>query len=358
SELMEALDRMDNPPALMVFGPPGVGKTSIMKEFVETKGYEARVKHLSRMDTTDWSGIPREKGNYTEFLPISIFKPVADGKKKIVIFFDELNTAQPSVLNAALDVILEKKGDTETLGASAKLPPDTIILAAGNLGPNEDGTYVEELSMAVKTRMVQMRLKPDLGQWLAWAKRKEIHPKVIEFIEKKGMSYLLDMQEFKDKDEQAATPRGWERISDFLKETDKMAMEGREVFGLVQNYVTGAIGKNKGEPFVNFFVKPAEAKRAWLNKITTKLAILNKQEITADLKEAPELLEVIEEGLNFGFPEALAYAKRFIEKLFIENAKRGTGVFTALSGVNADNFLEFMKKEYPDVYKKFKEAVG
>ena len=163
-EMLEALDRMPNPPALMIYGPPGVGKTTILNEFVKRKGYESRVKHLSRMDTTDWSGIPREGAGYTEFLPISLFKPPINAGKKIVIFFDELNTAQSGVLNAALDVILEKKGDSDTLGNLAKLPDNTIILAAGNLGPEEDGTDTAELSMAVKTRLVQLRLFPDLTQ--------------------------------------------------------------------------------------------------------------------------------------------------------------------------------------------------
>jgi Cdc6-like AAA superfamily ATPase len=46
SNMLRILDNMDNPPALMVYGPPGIGKTSILKEFAESKNYELRVKHF------------------------------------------------------------------------------------------------------------------------------------------------------------------------------------------------------------------------------------------------------------------------------------------------------------------------
>ncbi|MGC8729674.1 MAG: ATP-binding protein, partial [Elusimicrobiales bacterium] len=190
SNMLRILDNMDNPPALMVYGPPGIGKTSILKEFAESKNYELRVKHLSRMDTTDWSGIPKmdKDQKYSEFLPISLFKK---SDRKIVIFFDELNTAMPQVLNAALDVILEKKADSETFSKDAELPKNTIILAAGNLGPDEDGTYVEELSMAVKTRMIQAILETDLKQWVSWAKNKKIHRKIIGYMN--SINKLIDL---------------------------------------------------------------------------------------------------------------------------------------------------------------------
>ena len=167
-QMLEILDKMPNPPALMVYGAPGIGKTSILSDFAKEKNYDLRVKHLSRMDATDWSGIPKqsEGQSFTEFMPISIFKPLQKDKNKIIIFFDELNTAMPQVLNAALDVILEKKGE----GEGAVLPENTIILAAGNLG-EEDGTYVETLSAAVKTRMIQVRMKQETQQWLDWAFR-------------------------------------------------------------------------------------------------------------------------------------------------------------------------------------------
>ncbi len=215
--MLDVLAAMDNPPALMVYGAPGIGKTSILLDFADPQKYDLRVKHLSRMDATDWSGIPQqgENQNFTEFLPISLFRPAENGKR-IVLFFDELNTATPQVLNAALDVILEKKGE----GKNAKLPADTIILAAGNLG-EEDGTMVENLSSAVKTRMIQVRMEQEKPLWVEWAKSKQLHPSVIRFIEQNDESYLLDLSAFRAELDQIATPRGWERVSQLVTLLEK-----------------------------------------------------------------------------------------------------------------------------------------
>jgi len=76
-QILDFLDKLLNPPALMIFGVPGIGKTTIVNKFAEDKNYELRVKHLSRMDPTDWTGIPKNDPNdpYTAFRPISLFKP-------------------------------------------------------------------------------------------------------------------------------------------------------------------------------------------------------------------------------------------------------------------------------------------
>jgi MoxR-like ATPase len=223
-EILEFLDKLDNPPALMIFGVPGIGKTTIVKKFAEEKGYELRIKHLSRMDPTDWTGIPKNDPNdpYTSFRPISLFRPSKDNKR-IVIFFDEINTALPQVLNSALDVILEKRGDVETYGREAILPENTLIISAGNLGPEEDGTYVEEFSSAVKTRLIQVVLEQNIHDWIDWAEKNQIHPFVINFL-KNHSEYLVDIDGFKQNLQQIATPRGWERVSNYLKSTLKTAV--------------------------------------------------------------------------------------------------------------------------------------
>jgi len=303
-EILEFLDKLDNPPALMIFGVPGIGKTTIVKKFAEEKGYELRIKHLSRMDPTDWTGIPKNDPNdpYTSFRPISLFRP---SEKRIVIFFDELNTALPQVLNSALDVILEKRGDIETYGREAVLPENTIIVAAGNLGPEEDGTYVEELSSAVKTRLIQVVLKQAIEDWVKWAKENNVHKCVIDFLENHP-EYLVDIQGFKDNLQQIATPRGWERVSNYIKKYFEIGDENNKK--IIENLIIGTVGKRVGEEFIEFmdryFIPPEELLeklKEYINLFDNPRVkeIGNVQEYLKYTKDIFELIvEIISRGLT------------------------------------------------------------
>jgi len=296
-KILEILDNMDDPPALMVYGPPGIGKTTILKNFAQTKGYELRVKHLSRMDTTDWSGIPKMDSDqkYTEFLPISLFKQ-SQNNRKIVIFFDELNTAIPQVLNAALDVILEKKADTDTYSQAAQLPSNTIIFAAGNLGPEEDGTYVEELSMAVKTRMIQLKLKVSLEDWKSWAYKSGIHEKVISYID--TIDKLIDIECFKKAEKQAPTPRGWERVSNILNTIEKIEnISASEKKNLIKKLCIGTVGRKRGIEFFDYYFSEYEKtvdEELILIKATFEKILNSKNIFPTDLSEIPNAMDSLE----------------------------------------------------------------
>lgn len=317
-KMLNVLDKMKNPPALMVYGAPGIGKTSILKEFAEKNNYDLRVKHLSRMDATDWSGIPKQGADqqFTEFMPISIFRPLATGKKKIVVFFDELNTAVPQVLNAALDVILEKKGE----GENAKFPPETIILAAGNLGLEEDGTYVEPLSAAVKTRMIQVRMKQHPEQWIEWATEKNLNKSVIAFIQKHN-DLLIDLQGFKDEADQVATPRGWERISDLLP-----LIENKEDI-LLKKMIIGTVGKKAGEMFYDFFLEhyseQQPGRRKWLNSMAAAESFYSKHQADYTPVNFQRLTSLVNEGILYnyeGWEKKVTDYIAFVTDLSIEPA--------------------------------------
>jgi len=301
--LLELLEAMENPPALMVYGPPGIGKTTILEDFATApaRDYELRVKHLSRMDTTDWSGIPRADKDqvYTEFMPIALFKPTV--KNRLVIFFDELNTALPQVLNAALDVILEKKADSETFSKAACMDKKTIILAAGNLGPEEDGTQVEELSMAVKTRLIQVRLETDLKQWKTWASGKKLHRKVLDYIDNE--SKLIDYAAFRNGEKQAPTPRGWERVSDMLYkiESNFSKLPKEEKHKLVETVVLGAVGSRRGLEFVNFYFGEAGQVDKEFTMALERVLKIAENIHPADSAELPSRFTTLNKGLEAGY---------------------------------------------------------
>jgi MoxR-like ATPase len=376
-EMLELLDQMDNPPALMVYGPPGIGKTSILKKFAQDRDYDLRVKHLSRMDTTDWSGIPRTGSDveYTEFLPINLFQDTR--KKKIVIFFDELNTALPQVLNAALDVILEKKGD----GARAVLPPETIIVAAGNLG-EEDGTFVEELSSAVKTRMIQVEFEvaDARSEWIEWAKKADLVDDVVDFIDDRpDLHTLLDLDGFKQNQDQVATPRGWERVSDYMKAFDARATaktapraktkatgswrDDKDQWSLFCDLVRGTVGARRGDDFIGWLQSRAprnETTERWQERAAGCVWLTSSTHVLGDIGALRAAFQIAEDGLYAGHDGADDFCRRLFDT--IEERRRNNQFTTnereALDLSKYTRTLRAMKRLSPTLGAWFAEGSG
>ena len=344
-EMLEILDKMPNPPALMVYGAPGIGKTSILLQFAQDKNYEMRVKHLSRMDATDWSGVPKQSAQqeFTEFLPISIFKRSA---KRIVLFFDELNTAMPQVLNAALDVILEKKGE----GENAILPKNTIILAAGNLG-EEDGTYVEPLSAAVKTRMIQVRMEQNTGDWLDWAKKQkepEFSPAVIRFIQT-NEKYLLNLDDFRKNLDQMPTPRGWEQVSNLVQ----LIPKSREK--LLRQMITGVVGEEAAEAFLEFYKNPDIAEDEWRQQITIAEKFYSNNTADCTSQKLEMLTLLVNTGLKCLYSDGNTRARKYAD--FMRNNKQYKAALSALSTLDLQALETYLQnKGYSDVVDMLRAA--
>ncbi len=366
-EILEILDKMENPPALMVYGPPGIGKTEIIKQFTENKNYDLRVKHLSRMDQTDWTGLPDvDQSGYTVFKPIGIFREKEENKAKIVIFFDEINTADPRVLNAALDVILEKKGDTDSIIDKEKviLNKNTLIIAAGNLGEEIDGTYTEEFSSAVKTRLIQVKIIAEKEPWLCWAENRKkngehcpLNNIVINFIKKNSIDFLLDLNGFKENHDQIATPRGWERVSELIDiifgKDKKPNPDDSDKWKIFCKLVIGTVGKLKGSDFLYFceMLKSEDKKliekfSEWLKKLKYAERIYtNEAELTVE--NLKKLVEVVSSGLSMKFDstEPKEAAKRLSD--FLENKVNKNiikkGIFAGIMENN--KFFEYLKNE-------------
>lgn len=353
--ILSIIEKMSNPPAVMVYGMPGIGKTQIIKKevFGDASKYEVRVKYLSRMDPSDWSGIPEIVTNndekVTEFVKIKLFSKPENGKR-LVIFFDELNTAMPQVLNSALDIILEKKND------NVELPEDTIIIAAGNLG-EEDGTYVENLSSAVKTRLVQFVLVPSVEDWLKWAKKAGINQHIIDFIGKKGIDYLIDINGFKNDYDQIATPRGWERVSEFMKKIDIDSNHD-----LFLKICQGILGEKIAEEFISFLNTKALSTQTIESQWKAKLLEVRKALSGALAYQNPTNISnyiiVINEGLEKGYKNAENEAKELTNYLIEKNFDQT--MFAPLRGKNVNSYISYLEmlsekdKRVNDIIKKIK----
>lgn len=219
---------IDNKIPGMLWGAPGVGKSSIVAEIcmeynsnksLFPNGFGLIDLRLPQMDPTDLRGIPvpdKETRLCKWFWPE--FLPDPDGKrhpKNGVLFLDEIEKAPPSVKSASLQLILDRR-----LGEYI-LPDGWSILAAGNR--EEDGTFSQPIGAALSNRMCHIEIGVDPIVWIQWAKNNGVIQDVIAYIEYKK-EHLYPTNESQGsgtniKCNAFPTPRSWFVGSTLMKST-------------------------------------------------------------------------------------------------------------------------------------------
>jgi hypothetical protein len=175
---------------IAVHGTHGIGKTEIIKQLVESAGYNFVVLHLSTQEVGDLIGLPYKIPDpYNPGAEISMFaKPEflanASEFEKTVFFLDEMNRAEPYVLQTMLPFALEGVLHTH------KIKPLDIIISAMN--PDTANYNVTTISdKALLSRFMHLYLEPTGSEWLSHlTSRGDIHPAVI-----KAMSAHTDVSD-------------------------------------------------------------------------------------------------------------------------------------------------------------------
>lgn len=190
-------------------GVPGIGKSTIIREFARSRRMELIVLMLSQIEATDLRGIPypdKETRTVSWFTPEFLPRQNQPG----IIFLDELSGAEPRLQVAAYQLILDRRVGEYVL------PPDWWVVGAGNNA--EDGAIVYEMGSALADRLVHFKVVPDAKAWIKWALENGIESSVIAFIQVKpdyldatGMGFAHPDQMLKP------TPRSWERVSQVLQ---------------------------------------------------------------------------------------------------------------------------------------------
>ncbi|MFL6624683.1 MAG: AAA family ATPase [Sulfurifustaceae bacterium] len=159
---------------VMLWGPPGVGKSQMVKQIAEKRGTPMIDLRLSQMEPTDLRGIPFRVNEVVEWaVPAMLPDAVRHGYEGI-LFLDEITSAAPAVSAAAYQLILDR-----ALG-NYEIPPGWAIFAAGNRQGDRGITYSMPAPLA--NRFAHFEVETNLDDWVAWAYAQGIDERIVAFL--------------------------------------------------------------------------------------------------------------------------------------------------------------------------------
>ena len=228
-EAKEVIEKVETP--IMLWGPPGVGKSAIINQIAQDHGWKLIDVRLTLLDPTDVRGLPYVDQNVhqTRWAP-PVFFPKDSGPG--ILFLDELPSSPPLVQAACYQLLLDRK-----VGEYA-LPDGWKMVAAGN--HYGEGAIVFRMPTPIVNRLIHLVIDPDLEVWKEWAIENEIHPAVLAFLSWRP-EYLYQVS--KDPNRPFPSPRSWEFASRVLKSNLNQSLE---------HAIKGCIGEGVGTEFLTF----------------------------------------------------------------------------------------------------------
>ena len=215
-----------------LWGAPGIGKSSIVKQIAQEKNVGFIDLRLALMDPTDLKGIPfYDKESHTALWAPPAFLP-REGEG--ILFLDELNSAAPAVQSSAYQLILDRRVGEYVL------PDGWAIVAAGNREGDRGVTY--RMPAPLANRFVHFELDVNVDDWREWAYSNAIDSRIIAYISYKN-EHLFTFDASKQ-EKSFATPRSWEYVNSILQSGITAA--------LLLDVLSGAVGKDVAVSFLSF----------------------------------------------------------------------------------------------------------
>lgn len=201
-------------PSVMLWGPPGVGKSQGIRSLAVNieKNSNKRVIitdiRLLLFNPVDLRGIPTANADKTlaVWLKPQILQMDENDDVINLLFLDEITAAPPSVQAAAYQITLDR-----TVGEH-KLPENCIVIAAGNRVTDKSVAF--QMPRALANRLCHLEIKQDAAAWHDWAIRTGLHPYVIGYLEYNSPALLRS--DPGSTDPAFPTPRSWEMVSRIL----------------------------------------------------------------------------------------------------------------------------------------------
>jgi hypothetical protein len=187
---------------VFVWGAPGIGKSSLVRQFAESLGLECVTLLGTQLAPEDLIGVPELRNGRSRFAP-----PESIARDEpYCLFLDELNSSSPEVQKAFYSLILDRR-----IGAY-ELPAGSIVIGAGNRA--SDNALARPMASALVNRLVHLHLRASASEWLVWAVAAGIHPWVCDYLSQRSDQLWSRPPKT---EEPFSTPRSWHMLSDALR---------------------------------------------------------------------------------------------------------------------------------------------
>lgn len=197
SELASYLDQLVRSKlklSTMIWGPPGIGKSSIVAQTARTHKLGFIDLRLSQLAPTDLRGLPVAAKGVSRWYPPEFLPRKGAG----VLFLDEINLAPPTMQGMAQQLILDRR-----VGSYA-VPKNWYIWAAGNR--SEDRAAVFDMPAPLANRFIHLEVHPDFESFKDYALARNFHEQVVAFL-----SFRPELLHKLDPEQPAwPSPRSWE----------------------------------------------------------------------------------------------------------------------------------------------------
>lgn len=168
----------------MIWGAPGIGKSSIVKQIAQKHKIDFVDVRLSQLAPTDLRGLPVAEDGISKWYPPEFLPRSGKG----ILFLDELNMAPPAMQGVAQQLILDRQVGSYTV------PKEWYVWAAGNR--KEDRAAVFDMPSPLANRFVHLEVEPDFDSFKAYSLATKVHEQIIAFLSfRTTLLHKLDHQQ-------------------------------------------------------------------------------------------------------------------------------------------------------------------
>jgi len=186
---------------VFLWGAPGIGKSSLVREFAASLGLECVSLLGTQLAPEDLIGVPQIVGDRSRFCPPEMIARA----EPYCLFLDELNSAPPDVQKSFYSLILDRR-----IG-SYELPAGSVVIGAGNRAT--DNALARPMPSALINRLVHLHLRASAADWFSWAAGAGIHRWVLDYLTERPDQLWAPAPKT---EESFSTPRSWHMLSDTL----------------------------------------------------------------------------------------------------------------------------------------------